>query len=345
MWNDLRYAIRALSRQQLLACGAVVTLGIAIGVNTAAFGIVNALMFRSSGVRDPGSLVYVYRSGGPVSGPAIFLSYPDYRDLASTNHASSDVSAYGFSRLAVAVRDEDAQSIFLELVSGNIFRTLGVGTRLGRTLDDTDDPGGPTAQPSVVISDGFWARAFNRSESVLGSTLRIRGVPFTVVGVAERRFRGVWSPNLIAADMWISLSEARRLPGWLKALQDRDAGRLMVVARLKPGMDLPSSYSSVRRPRGGSDGHRGSRSSGAHIAHRHRKRHESSACSRGYTRCGNGRSSQSRRDTIQARTADDYRSRGLRRHRWHGCPSSGAPRGHCFGALVHDSRRRGQVVH
>src|SRR5207302_388530 len=78
-------------------------------------------------------------------------------------------------------------------------------------------------------------------ESVLGSTLRIRGVPFTVVGVAERRFRGVWSPNLIAADMWISLSEARRLPGWLKALQDRDAGRLMVVARLKPGMDLPSA--------------------------------------------------------------------------------------------------------
>ena len=190
MWNDLRYAIRALRRRQLFACSAVVTLGIAIGVNTAAFGIVNALMFRSSGVRDPGSLVYVYRSGGPVSGPAIFLSYPDYRDLASTNHATSDVSAYGFSRLAVAVRDEDAQSIFLELVSGNIFRTLGVGTRLGRTLDDTDDPGGPTAQPSVVISDGFWARGFNRSESALGSTLRIRGVPFTVVGVAERRFRG-----------------------------------------------------------------------------------------------------------------------------------------------------------
>ena len=71
--------------------------------------------------------------------------------------------------------------------------------------------------------------------------IRVRNVPFTVVGVAERRFRGVWSPNLIAADMWISLSEARRLPGWLKALQDRDAGRLMVVARLKPGIDLPSA--------------------------------------------------------------------------------------------------------
>src|SRR5688572_23925783 len=93
-----------------------------------------------------------------------------------------------------------------EMVGGDFFEVLGVPATLGRTIQPQDDRQGAT--PVVVLSDGFWQRRFGRDPSVIGRTIRIKGHPFEVVGIAAPIFRGVYVPALMPTPMWIPLSAA-----------------------------------------------------------------------------------------------------------------------------------------
>ncbi|MFP3939927.1 MAG: ABC transporter permease [Thermoanaerobaculia bacterium] len=195
--RDLRYALRTLGRAPLFTAVAVATLALGIGVNSAMFTVVDAVLFRPPPVDRPDELVHVYTSWEEE--PYATSSYADYRDLRDGTDAFTGLIGHSW---AIATLQRGARSELLvgELVTGNAFEVLGVEATRGRMILPEDDVG-PGAPPVVVLSHGLWQRRFGRDPDVLGSTVRFNGTPYQVVGIAPADFPGI-APG-IAADFWV----------------------------------------------------------------------------------------------------------------------------------------------
>ncbi|HEV2419458.1 MAG TPA: ABC transporter permease [Terriglobia bacterium] len=249
---DLRYGLRQLRRNPGFTAVAVLTLALGIGANTAIFGLLDAVMLRSLPVRNPSQLV-VFRwkarrgpgyhgysgfgdctvsNAGPNPSGCSF-SYPFFTEIRSKARAFSGVTAFaGPAQLDVS--GNGAPSIARgEIVSGDYFSTLGIGAAVGRTIGPGDDS--PRASPVIVLDYAYWQSAFGGERSALGRTLILNNVPFTIVGVADRRFTNL-SPGK-AQDFWLPIAMAPRLGiSWAADLRSADNWWLVVLGRLKPGV-------------------------------------------------------------------------------------------------------------
>jgi predicted permease len=236
--QDVRYAIRTLLKSPGFSTVAILTLALGIGANAAIFALVDKVMLRLLPVRDPQELVLL-RSPGPNRGhtwsdddEATSFSYPMYRDLRDHNAVFTGLLAeFPFDvSLAAAGQTERASG---ELVTGNYFSLLGVGSSLGRTLAPADD-GGPGGNPVAVLSAGFWKRQFADDPSILNRTIVVNGTPLTVVGVAQAGFSGIQPGR--PADLFVPISmKAQMTPFW-NGLDDPKDHWLQLVGRLKPGL-------------------------------------------------------------------------------------------------------------
>ncbi len=240
--GDVVYASRVLGRQKSFAAIAIGTLGLALGANTAMFGLVHGLLLAHLPVQDPERLMLLSRSS--VEQP-IDARFPNlfFREIAG----SRDVFDGVLSRAAGAERvtiggDAGGMAALGELVSGTYFQVLGVKPHLGRLLTPEDDVT-PGAHPVVVMSYRYWQRQFGGDPSIVGSTLRFTGVPMTVVGVTPPDFAGL-DPGQ-SADLRFPLamlSEVRGGPGkpgvprGPGTLADRRAADMIVVGRLRAGV-------------------------------------------------------------------------------------------------------------
>jgi len=234
--QDLRYALRMLRRSPGFAAAAILSIAVGIGANTAIFSMINAVLLRTLPVQRPGELVQL--STASPRGDDSNFSYPQFTQLRDASRALSSLCASGGTgrmRMAVSVSGSDAmpESVQAERVSGNFFSTLEVEAALGRTLMDADDREGAT--PVAVISHGLWQRRFGLDPRVVGQTLVLDDVPFTIVGVAPRGFFGFEVG--VRPEVWWPLHQAPRVaPGTVLANQGWTWLRL--VGRLKPGASL-----------------------------------------------------------------------------------------------------------
>ena len=177
--RDVRYAARLLLRQPGFTLAAVLTLALGIGANTAMFSLADATLLRPVSVAQPDRLVsWTWTS-----------AYPDYVAYASRDDVFQGAMAWsGGTRLSVAM-DDRTELISTMFVSGNAFHVLGVGASAGRVLLPTDDVrNGPVVG---VLSDDYWRSRFGADPTVIGRLLRINEQPVTIVGVAQRGFRGI----------------------------------------------------------------------------------------------------------------------------------------------------------
>ena len=198
--RDIGYALRVARRSPGFTAAAVVSLAIPICFNTAAFTIVDSLLFRPLPVSRAAELVDVYTSDPGVERYST-TSYPDYLDLRAENDVFTDMAAH--SSMVAAVRVDEAVDLVMgETVTGNFFRLLGVRQVLGRLLAPEDDR--PGAARVAVISDRLWERAFGRDPGVLGRSLRIQSQPYLVVGVAPPGFAGM--VPVLDADLWTPMT-------------------------------------------------------------------------------------------------------------------------------------------
>ena len=232
--GDVRYAIRVLARRPGFTAIAIVSLGLGIGANAAIFSLMDALLLRLLPVHEPERLVnfdnnsfsyfafgqYQANSSGVLSGV-----------LATTTVEARDLDTSGEPRRGR-----------VELVSGNYFELLGVAALIGRTLAPADERRGAT-ELAAVISYGYWQRAYGGNPAVLGRTLRVQKVPFTIVGVAPAEFFGVAVGE--AADAWLPLTGlAQVFPGrqWL----DRPSTNfLLLFGRLQPGITAAAAGAAL----------------------------------------------------------------------------------------------------
>src|SRR5918995_4947714 len=165
--QDVRYAIRTLTRTPGFSLIVVLTLGLGIGANTAIFSLMDQVLLRLLPVQNPRELVQL-DGPGPFSGRTMndrTFSYPMYVDLRDRNDVFSGLVAR-FNASATLTARNQAERIDVELQSGNTFEVLGVTPVVGRALTPEDDRV-PGAHPVAVISYDYWERRFGKSVAVL----------------------------------------------------------------------------------------------------------------------------------------------------------------------------------
>jgi predicted permease len=230
LWQDAAYGIRAMRREPAFTGTALLALGSAIGVNTTLFTVFNAFALQTWTVPDPGRVVTIHRftrDGGGGFGVA------EYRYLAQHAQTFAGVIAMPYGE---AVR-LDERPLQLTYVSGNYFRTLGVGLERGRGfLDEEDRTGDP--QPVVVLSHDTWQNRLGGDPRIIGRVIRLDGVPFTVVGVTPEDFHGT---NPLRNEAWVPLPARLLLrpndPGVKPWLTQADYCCSPIAGRLAPGVD------------------------------------------------------------------------------------------------------------
>jgi putative ABC transport system permease protein len=241
--QDIRYGIRQLLRNPGFTIVAVFTLALGIGLNTGIFSLFDAVALRPLPVKDPNAVVSVYQRVENEPGGYRPLSYPEYDALRNSNSVFSGFVAYAWIPIeldggSTATETETAHAL---LVSGNYFTVLGGEAMLGRTFAPEEDRT-PGAYPVVVLSHAFWKRHFNSDPTTVGKTVKLNGIPFTVVGIASKDFVGT-EPQI--PDLWVPMMMQGQLMPHDDRLHDRNSFWLDAVARLRPGVSLGQAQAGM----------------------------------------------------------------------------------------------------
>ncbi|MGB6482533.1 MAG: ABC transporter permease [Candidatus Acidiferrales bacterium] len=264
LWQDVRFALRMLRKSPGFTAVAVLTLALGIGANTAIFSLVNGVLLSALPVPDAQRLVVLHwmakkspkhldssgfgdcdvkRQGEGAASCSI--SYPMFQALQSRANVFSSVAAFA-GPVQLALSGNGAPStVQAMLATGDYFSTLEVRATLGRTLVPSDDTVG--AAPVVVLACGYWKSAFGGSPSVIGRSIFLNNIAFTIVGVADPTFTSL-TPGK-SQDMWIPAMmdmDPRVTPAdWKIELNDDHSVWLLAVARLKAGVSIAQAEAAA----------------------------------------------------------------------------------------------------
>jgi putative ABC transport system permease protein len=203
LWCDLRYAARGLRLHPGFTAAAALTIALGIGANATVFGIIDDLLFRPPAHVQGADRIAMLSTRAPTStgvGQETF-NYPVFRTLQQelTTVSQVAIASWGEEDLSVG-RGLGAESARGMLVSASYFPLLGVTPERGRFFSSQEND-----QPVAVIGDGFWTRQFGRSPSILGRSLEIGDLRYTIVGVAPAGFTGT---QLGSTDIWLPMVTA-----------------------------------------------------------------------------------------------------------------------------------------
>jgi putative ABC transport system permease protein len=235
LWQDLRYGMRVLLKHRSFTLVAALTLAFGIGVNTAMFSAVNALLLQSLPYPDANRLVRVYRTSPQSQG--WLHSLPDFDDIVSQSSEFESLAAYSWWGCSLVEPGQPAEGIPGAAASANLFAALGVQPALGRGF--TAEEQQPGRDQVVMLSHGFWQRRFAGDPGVIGRALRIDGESLVVIGVMPDKVSyplfswrvDIWRPlPLPTADDW----RAKRSKLWLQ-----------MIGRLKPGISLEQAQAGM----------------------------------------------------------------------------------------------------
>ncbi len=181
----------------------VLTLALGIGANTTVFTVINTLILNPLPVPDSSGLVALAvakaKSTSKSSAP-LPISYADLKDYQARNGVFRSLAGYTSPRGVTWQADSASQGMFSELVTGNYFSTLGLSPVRGRFFLPEEDSA-PGAHPVAVMNYGTWQGRFGGAADIIGKTLRLNNVVFTVIGIAPPQFIGVNA--MFGPDLWI----------------------------------------------------------------------------------------------------------------------------------------------
>ena len=227
--RDVRHAWRMIARMPGLASVVIVSLAIGIGVNTAIFSWIQALVLKPlPGVQDAASFQLLEPRTEIGSHPG--ASWLEYKDLREQLPSFRDLLAFKMTPLNIGETGRTERTFGL-LVSGNYFRVLGLDPALGRffTPDEATQAGSAAV---AVISDGFWHTRFAGVANPVGRTIRVNDRELTVIGVAPPRFQGTVTG--MDFDLWVPATLAPELFVGSRELEDRSLRGYAVMGRLRP---------------------------------------------------------------------------------------------------------------
>jgi len=236
--QDSSFACRLLVRTPVFTLTAVAVLAVGVGLNLAAFQVLDAVALSWLPIRSPETLVRLYRTS--PRGSSTSFSYPSF-DFYRRN-ASALTAGIGLVYDAVTLADDEAHRVDAEFVTTNFFSDLGETPLAGRLLDRQDDsPGAPAV---IVLSERIWRSRFGADAAIAGRALRVNGQPFTVAGVVADTFVGV---EHRFASVWLPIAQHRvAFPG-STMLDDWKGNPVRFYARVRPGA-APSAIEAELKP-------------------------------------------------------------------------------------------------
>jgi putative ABC transport system permease protein len=234
---DVRFGFCALYKNPGFTTVAVLTLALGIGANSAIFSVVDAVLLRPLPYLGPGRLVTISESNSPNDVATRNAVAPgNYLDWRDQNHVFTQVVAVelpGFS-LTGTGRPE---RVLAAAISAGALGMLGLRPQLGREIAAEDDR--PGAKAVAMLSDSLWKRHFNGNPDVIGQTIHLGTIPYTVIGVLPA---GLQFPRA-GMDLWIPLEHEITSEN----MRWRSSHYLDVYARLKPGVALPQAREEMNR--------------------------------------------------------------------------------------------------
>jgi len=241
--HDLRFALRTFRTNPGFVTVAVLSLALGIGANTAIYTIYSSVFLRKLPVADTASLVEIYTSTpeDEIGMTHSVTSYPDYVDLREqSGDIFEDIITYNVGFI-VYDGEEESHYTFGEEVSANYFDVLGVEAALGRTFIPEEE-GVIGAAPTVVLGHVFWETRFGADPDIIGRTITLNGLDFTVIGVAPENFQGLFP---IRADVFYPMTLITQLRPGDNLLESRGSRQLWMKGRLHEGVTIEEARAGV----------------------------------------------------------------------------------------------------
>ena len=250
VWQDLRYALRTLTKSPGFTAVALLSLALGIGANTAIFSLTDAVFLNPLPVRDASRILECYTVDHATRTTAANLtrtaiSWLNYKDFRDGNTTFTGLAAF-FPMGASLTGRGDPRPETVVLASANYFELLGVHAAIGRTfLPEEDRKEGGNAV--AVLSDGLRTRLFGADPAVLGKTVEFNSIAYTVIGVMPPGFKG--TQTVFPADLaWVPMSmHAQVLPAQLEGLFNERRMRMFnVFGRLKPDVAAGQAEANLK---------------------------------------------------------------------------------------------------
>ena len=248
--GQLRYTWRKLANSPVFTIVSILTLGLAIGANTAIFSVVNGVLLKPLPFEEPDRLVGVWHTAPGLNFDEIEQTAGLHFAYRDHSRAFEDVGMWDNTRVSVTGLEEPEQ-VEAILVTDGVFPILRVHPRIGRAFTAEDDaPGNPE---TVILGYGYWTRRFGSDPNVIGQTLQIDGRPREIIGVMPPEFRflrhvpAVYLPfQLDRSEVYFAnfsyIGMARLRPGLTLAEANADVARMIPIAAeeypMPPGLSF-----------------------------------------------------------------------------------------------------------
>ena len=229
VWRDLRFAVRSLARTPGFTATALLVIAVGIGVNTAVFSVIDAVLLKPLTYPDPQALVQLVNTTS--EGPYPDASIPNYNIWQQQSAIFQQVAAYDLGGAGMNLTGGDhPEQLLASHVTGGYFALFGAPVVAGRTFTAAEDS--PNGGHVAVLSYGLWKRHFAGDPKIVGSTIQLDGQPWLVVGVIGRNFI-----TDMPADVWVpfqfDLTSREMVHGFF------------VAARLKPGITAAAANAQL----------------------------------------------------------------------------------------------------
>ena len=235
--QHVRFAVRSLRRSPSFTVVAALTLALGIGSATAVFGVLSAAFLRPLPYAAPDRLVVISETRRDDE---ISVSYPNFLDWREQSHAFTDLAGFVGRAMALTSTGGTPERVRAQVVTSNLFRTLGVTPTRGRGFLESEDKQGATRV--AIIGYGLWQRRFAGDRDIVGRPVSLDREPYTIVGVMPPDFDFPGGLVYGASEVWI--------PAGLAASDDWNNRQshpgLAVIGRLRPGATLASARDDLR---------------------------------------------------------------------------------------------------
>ena len=242
--KDLRYSFRIFRQAPGFALVAILALAFGIGVNSAVFTLLNAVVLRPLPVQNASDLValnqvFQHLENRNVHGERSYFSYPEYEAHRDQNSVFTGLAAWSMESLTLG--GTEARLLNGQLTSCNYFDVLVGPIAIGHGFRPENCKSAGAGEVAVV-SQRLWQNQFARDPSIVGKTIVLNGHTLTIIGVAPEGFLG---GSFLGSDVWAPLSIQEQWVPNRKLMEDKNLSWLEVAGRLKPGTSLAEARANL----------------------------------------------------------------------------------------------------
>jgi predicted permease len=227
-WRELHFTLRRLVKSPGFVMAAVVSVGLGIAANATIFAMVSRFVLKPAAAGNPATLLSVYTTWGRGQCCNAF-PWPVYADVRDQAQSLSGVAAFHELVPASVVGRGEPERVWGQATTANYFDVAQIAMAIGRGFRSDEE-----RQPVVVLGHRLWRRQFGGDPQVLGKTATLSGKPYTIVGVAPPRFRGL--DLILDCEFWVPLGTVEALAPETGNFTSRDYHWLQVIGRVKPGV-------------------------------------------------------------------------------------------------------------